>query len=422
MTDQFDPSRMDPAFWRGLTQRRLSRRQVLKSAGAGAGALGLSAILAACGVKSVVSSNPSASPSPGAVGSPEWWAKQTQAGKLNFANWPFYIDVQGGKHPSIEMFTKDTGIKVNYREVIQDNNSFFATIRPTLAAGQDTGWDIVVLTTNSPVLTKMFNFGWVIPLDQSRMTNFNQYAGPLVKNPSWDPGNKYTMAWQSGITAIGYNAKAIKRPITSVQDLFDPTFKGKVGMMSDNQELGSVGLLAVGVQPAASKPADWQKAADKLKQQKDAGLVRQYYDQSYIDALQNGDTWISMAWSGDISQAVLNGHKDLRLVVPQEGGMLWTDNMMIPQHAQHPVDAMAYMDYVYQPKVQAIIEDYNAYICPVPAAKEVIANDLKDPATANNPLVFPSAEEAARLKPYYAYKSEQELTEWDNLFNAIAQS
>src|SRR5206468_9540041 len=141
---------------------------------------------------------------------------------------------------------------------------FFATIRPSLQAKQDTGWDIVVLTNNSPVLSDMFQFGWLIPLDHTRMPNFDANASSLVKNPTWDPGNKYTMAWQSGFTAIGYNTDAIKRTIDSAQDLFDPAFKGKVGMMSDPQELGSVGLLAIGVEPAKSTPADWQRAVDKL--------------------------------------------------------------------------------------------------------------------------------------------------------------
>ena len=161
------------------------------------------------------------------------------------------------------------------------------------------------------------------------------------------------MAWQSGYTCIGYNTKYIKEPITSIQSLFDPKYKGKVGMMGDPQELGSFGLLAIGIDPAKSTPADWQKAADKLNAQKHAGIVRSYYDQSYIDALKNGDIWIAMAWSGDIFQANLNGHTNLKLVIPQEGAMFWTDNMMIPLYAKNPLDAMTYMDYVYDPSSQA---------------------------------------------------------------------
>jgi spermidine/putrescine transport system substrate-binding protein len=417
-----DPAWMDPSILRGMTQRRLSRRDLLKYAGTGAGAMSLAAFLAACGVSSPGATKKGQKLPNAGIGTAHWWSTQKQAGQLNFANWPFYIDVTHGKHPSLEQFTNDSGIQVNYREVIQDNNSFFATIRPSLQAKQDTGWDIVVLTNNSPVLSNMFQFGWLIPLDHTRMPNFDANASSLVKNPTWDPGNKYTMAWQSGFTAIGYNTDAIKRPITSVLDLFDPAFKGKIGMMSDPQELGSVGLLANGVEPAKSTPADWNKAAQKLQAQKSGGLVRNYYDQSYINALQNGDTWITMAWSGDIFQSQLNGHKNLKLVVPKEGGMFWTDNMCIPLYAQHPVDAMVYMDYVYQPKIQAEIEDYNNYICPVPAAKEVILSQLHDPTVANSPLVFPTPDMQALARPYYQYKSSQDLSTWNDLFEPIIQS
>ena len=152
------------------------------------------------------------------------------------------------------------------------------------------------------------------------MTNFDKYAGPLIKNPSWDPGNKYTMAWQSGWTAIGYNSSVVKDPGTSVDILFDKKYAGKIGMMSDPQELGSVGLLAIGVDPATSKESDWAKAAKKLQQQKSDGLVRAYYDQSYIDHLKNGDIVVSQAWSGDIFQADLNSkYRDLKLLDSQRG-------------------------------------------------------------------------------------------------------
>jgi len=270
------------------------------------------------------------------------------------------------------------------------------------------------------------------------MTNFSKYAGPLVKNPSWDRGNKYTMAWQSGWTAIGYNGSVIKNPGTSVSILFDKKYAGKVGMMSDPQELGSLGLLAIGVEPATSTESDWAKAAKKLQQQKSDGIVRAYYDQSYINALKNGDTVVSQAWSGDIFQADLNSkYKDLHLLVPSEGGMSWTDNMCIPMYAQNPKDAMTLMDYYYNPDVQAVVEYYNDYVCPVPAAKDVLLNPtgwakqtlkamepsigLPPSVTANAPTVFPTPAWVAKSRSYYQYKSQEELTAWNNLFFPITQ-
>jgi spermidine/putrescine transport system substrate-binding protein len=408
----------DPSFLRGLTQRRFTRRDVLRGVGAGAGTLSVAALLAACGTKGVAPAGSGAANA--GIGTADWWAKQKKTDQLNFANWPYYIDTSHGKHPSLEDFTKQTGIDVNYTEPIDDNTSFFAKIRPQLQAGQYCGYDIVVLTNNDAPLSQMISFGWGIPLDHSKMPNFDKYASPLVTNPSWDPGNKFTMAWQSGYTCIGYNTKYIKEPITSIQSLWDPKYKGKIGMMGIATELGSFGMLALGIDPATSTPDDWQKAADKLEQQKP--LVRSYYDQSYIHALKNEDIWISMVWSGDIFQAATyQGYPQLKAVIPTDGAMFWTDNMIMPLYAQNPASAMTYMDSVYDPNVAAEIEDYNAYVCPVPSAKEIILNDLKDPAVANNPTVFPDKTVESRSKDYFEFKNSQELTEWNNTFVPIFQ-
>jgi spermidine/putrescine transport system substrate-binding protein len=417
-----DPRKIDPALLRGLTQPRYSRRQFLRYAGAGAGSLSLAAVLAACGTKGITAASPSNSNSATSEGSPAWWKQQTQNDTLNFANWPAYIDVSHGKHPTIEKFIKDTGIKVNYTDPIDDNVTFFAAkVRPPLLANQYIGYDVIVLTNNDSPLGQMMEFGWLVPLDQTRMPNFYANASDLVKDPSWDPGNKYTMAWQSGYTCIGYNTNHIKEPITSVQSLFDPKYKGKIGMMGIASELGSFGLLAIGKTPATSTPADWTAAAAKLEEQKP--LVRSYYDQSYKAALESEDIWISMAWSGDIFQSSqYEGHPFLKAVIPTEGAMFWTDNMCMPIHVQNPVDAMTYMDSVYDPHVQALIEDYNAYVCPVPAAQDIILHDLKDPTVANSPTVFPDAHQVSLSRPYYAWKNAAELKQWNDTFQPIFQA
>jgi spermidine/putrescine transport system substrate-binding protein len=425
-----------PSVGRGLTETRLSRRQLLASAGTGVGALGLSAFLAACGVKGATSSSQTVKP--GGVGSASWWAKQKLHHTVNFANWPYYIDVLSGKHPSLEHFTQLTGIKVNYTEPINGDISFYAKIRPSLQAKQYTGYDIIVIDNNSPALGYLINYGWLTPLDHNMMTNFNKYASPLVKNPSWDRGNKYTMAWQSGWTAIGYNSSVIQNPGTSVGILFDKKYAGKVGMMNDPLELGSLGLLAIGVEPATSTESDWAKAAKKLQQQKSDGIVRAYYDQDYITHLKNGDTVVTQAWSGDIFQADLNSkYKDLKLLMPSEGAMFWTGNMCIPMYAQNPKDAMALMDYYYNPQAQAVVEYYNDYVCPVPAAKQMLLHPtgwaqqtlqnmspeigLPTSKTADAPTVFPATPYIKESRPYYQYKSPDELTAWNNLFLPITQ-
>jgi spermidine/putrescine transport system substrate-binding protein len=429
---------VDPSLWRGITQPRLSRRQVLASAGTGAGALGLSAFLAACGVKGNTPSETGSSPA-GGVGTAAWWAKQQLHHTVNFANWPYYLDVLKGKHPSLQHFTQTSGIKVSYTEPISDNVAFYAKIRPSLAAKQYTGFDIIVMTNNTPnALGYLLDNGWLIPLDQSMMTNFYKYASPLVKNPAWDRGNKYTMAWQSGFTTVAYNSKVITNPGDSVDILFDKRYAGKVGMMSDPYELGSVGMLALGIDPATSTESDWAKAAKKLQQQKSDGIVRAYYDQSYIGHFKNGDTLVTQAWSGDIFQANLNSkYADLKMMVPQQGMMFWTDNMCIPLYAQNPKDAMTLMNYYYAPDVQAVVEYYNDYVCPVPAAKQVLLNPtgwaadtlkamkpeigLPTSVTANAPTVFPPEDYLKQARNYRTYKTAEEVKAWNDLFLPITQ-
>ena len=428
---------VDPSVLRGMLQPRLSRRDLLKYAGVGAGTLGLAAFLEACGVKGTAAGGGSGSSVPNAkFGTASWWSKQKLNHQVNFANWPYYIDVYKGKRPTIDHFEQLTGIKVTYTEPINDNIPFYTKIRPSLQGKQYSGYDIIVMTNNSPALGYLIQFGWLTPLDKSARPNFDKYAGPLIKNPAWDPGNKFTMAWQSGWTAMAYNSSVIKTPPTSVQALFDPQYKGKIGMMEDPQELGSVGLLAIGVKPGESTPADWRKAAAKLQAQKP--LVRKYYDQSYIGALKAGETVISMAWSGDIFQANLNSkYKDLVLVFANEGAMSWTDNMCIPLYAQNPLDAMKLMDYYYDPGIQAVVEYYDDYVCPVPAAKDVLLHPtgwaattlkqmapsigLKPTVTADAATVFPTPATIAASRPYYQYKNQAELDLWNSLFVPITQ-
>ena len=420
---------IDPSFWRGLTQRRVSRRQAL-TAGAG---IASSLLLAAHGSVAGASGLPNAG-----VGTAKWWAKQKLHHDVNFANWPFYIDVLNGKHPSLDHFTATTNIKVNYQEVIQDNASFYAKIRPSLQAGQATGYDIMVMTNNNPELGYLIELGWLVPLDHSKTPNFKKYAGKLVTNPPFDPGNKYTMAWQSGWTSVGYNSSLVKHPGDSVQILFDKKYAGKVGMLSDPFELGSVGLLALGIEPAKSTESDWARAAKKLQKQKSDGIVAAYYDQSYIQHLKNGDVVVSQVYSGDIFQANLSTkYKNLVLMIPKEGLMIWTDNMIIPLHAANPLDALTCMDYFYSPLTESVVEYYNDYICPVPEAKQQLLHptgwnkaalkalqseiQLPTTVTADSLDVFPSPARIKLSLPYYPFKNQEEITAWNNLFLPIVQ-
>ncbi len=424
----------------GEGEHQLSRRDVLRSLGAGALTLTSLSALVACETDATSqgpsATGPASSPSQGpAFDSAAFWAEQTIAGELDFANWPYYIDRRrDSSHPSLEFFTAQTGITVHYTRSIRENARFLDNIRPALEAGEPTGYDLIVIS-NGPELSELIGNGWVIPLDHARLPNFERFAGPLVRGPLWDPENRYSLAWQSGLTGIAYGPEAVQalgHEPTSFQDLWNPALAGKVGMMSDLVELGSAGLLAVGVDPSVSTPDNWQTAAEMLRRQQDAVDPR-YYDQTYVDALSRRDIWATLAWSGDIFQMNNLGQPELRFVVPSEGAMFWTDNMLIPANAAHPMDALTYMDFVYRPKVAAMIADWVWYICPVPAARPIIAQEFGDPAVARSPLVFPGAELigdtvnggellGSRVKNYYVYADADEYGEWESVFEPIVYS
>ena len=393
------------------------RRDALRLAGlTGLAAAGLAA--AGCGT----SPAPAPKPTPPA-GSAAWWATQRKHGHVNFANWPLYIDPS---HQTLKDFTAATGITVSYAEVIQEDQSWYNQISPILRKGQAIGYDIMVVTDGFQ-FSELVTAGELIPLDQKLMPNFYHYARPRFKNRSFDPGNTYSMPWAGGATGIAWNPNFIHKEITSINELWNPAYKGRVGMMTDILDTGNFGMLKEGIDPETSGPAGWRKGAQALAQQRDAGIPRGYYQQEYIDLLSKGETWISMAWSGDIFLQNLSSGTDLRFVIPQEGGNMWTDNMMIPKGAQNPVDAMMLMDWYYRPEIAAMLTEAINYIPPVPKAQAIIAGDAAKASgsektlltkVATSDLVFLRPSQYARLRNY-ADVSGKRQEQYQSIFNPL---
>jgi spermidine/putrescine transport system substrate-binding protein len=412
--------RIDIPLMRGLTQRRLGRRDVLRLSGLGAASLAL----AACGVKGQGNAT-ATTPAPDAVA--KYWAGKTKNGHVDFANWPLYMDPQ---KPELKQFTDATGITVKYDEVIEEMGSWFAKVQPQLAANQSIGYDLMVITDGAQ-FQQFVKGGYLAPLDHSKLVNFNAHVGAAYKSEAFDKGNVYSTPWASGFTGIAYDPAKTGRKITKLADLWDPAFKGKIGMMNDTQELGNFGLMALNIAPEKSTAEDWNRAADKLKQQKDAGLVRKYYDQSYTDALTSGEIWIAQAWSGDIYQMNSSQGTSFEFVVPEEGVTLWTDNMTIPITATNPVDAMMLIDFFYSPEIAASLAEFINYITPVPEAKDVVTQDAAkaegdDKQTlsllADSPLVFPTTEDYSRAHYYRQFATPTEQQDYNAVFEPIVLS
>jgi spermidine/putrescine transport system substrate-binding protein len=411
---------------------RLTRRGLLRALGVGVGAAAMAPLISCTRQAGGSSGSPSAAAASGTVEDPAaFWAGRQVAGVVDFANWPYYIDrTRTNEHPSLERFTKTTGIDVQYMRPIRGNATFLNKIRPSLQAG-DPAYDLMVIT-NGPELTQLVNSGWLAPLDHNLLPNFTRNASDLVRGPAWDPENRYTVAWQSGFTGLGFRPEAVDalgREPKSVKDLWDPKLRGRVGMMTDLLDLGSAGLLATGADPSTSTVEDWRRAAAYLDEQHRTVSPR-YYDQGYIDALGRGDTWLTLAWSGDVFQLQQLGHPNVRWIMPEEGAMFWTDNMMIPRDAKHPADAIALMDFVYRPEIAALIADWVWYVSPVPAAQDVIRHRLDDPVVSNSPLIFPdigangSTSKGAGImdapiRNYFVFSTPAQYGTWRSLFEPV---
>ena len=397
----------------------------------------LALILAACGIGPEDSAGPSpadpgdsgatgtAAPSESAVGGEE------PEDELNFANWPLYIDQDDdGNSATIQQFEESTGVDVTYTEAIEDNSSFFGTVQPALAAGQDTSYDIIVMT--DWMIGNMARLGYLEPLDLARdVPNFLDNADQVYLERSYDPDNKYSVPWQSGITGIAYNPALVDEEITSMAQLLDPEliekYCGQIGMFVEMRDSMSFAMLYNGVTPAEATIEDAKAAQQVLLDQ--APCVRDYYGNEYAQALADGSLAITMAWSGDVFQLQFD-NPDLQFVVPEEGAILWTDNMAIPKGAQHPNAALAMMDYVYDPEVAAQVAEYVNYITAVPGAKEIILQHAADAESdedreyletvANSPLVFPTQE---MLDNLYSYKvlDEDEERQWNEMFQEVVQ-
>jgi spermidine/putrescine transport system substrate-binding protein len=395
--------------------RRLTRRDLLRRAGAGAGAMSLGALLAACGVSGEAEQDAG-----GGGGEKDPLTTTEKNGELNFANWPAYIDKAGGGSPTLRQFEKKTDINVNYKEVINANLEFYATIREPLANEQPVPWDIIVVT--DWLLNKMAGFGYLEQLDHSRLPNFEANAGEIYKNPTYDPNNAHSVPWQAGITGIAYNPELTGREITSVNDLFDPAFEGKVGMFDEMRDTMHLTLLGMGIKPQDATTEDAKAAQQKLIKQQEDGIVRAYYGNDYVGPLAQGDLALCIAWSGDVVGKTLGGGSKIKFVVPKEGGMHWTDCMAIPQDAANPIDAHEMMNFVYDPQIAAQMTAWINYITPVPETQKILANakDSYSRQVAKSPLVYPTPEMESQI---YSYKNltPEEEAEWNELFNAVLE-
>ena len=403
----------------------ISRRRFLQ----GTALFGFSAFLAACtGSTSTDTQAPPASiaiptappvvtAAPSAVPTP--LPKPT--GPLEFANWPAYIDLAGkagdagvyskGSSPTIEQFKKKYGVDVNYVEAIEDNKTFYAKIQPQLQAGTSTGWDLIVIT--DWLAAKVISKGWAEQIIPADVPNAVNNLVDSLKGRPWDANNDYHYPWQSGMTGIGFNKATLKAnniaAPTSLAELY-AIKSDKVSFLTESRDTFGLGLLKLGksADPATTTSDDLQAVHDDIKPLVAAGLI--FAGNEYLQNFASKKTWAAMVWSGDLASS---GSADDIFQVPDEGVMIWTDNMVIPKGAVNKYTAELMINFVYDPAIAAQIEDYVYYVCPVKGADVEIKK--LDPPAATNVLIFPTSDIQAKYHNFQFLSDELE-TSLDELY------
>jgi spermidine/putrescine transport system substrate-binding protein len=381
----------------------LTRQELLRRAAAGGALFTVPGLLAACGGSSSKSSSGS--------------SDHTLAKTLRFSNWTLYIDIneKTKSHPTLDMFKKKTGTTVQYTEDVNDNATYFGKIQGPLSRGQSIDRDIIVMTDNSRYPSLLIKKGWVEKLDKSAIPNIKNLQ-PTLAHPNWDPNRDYSLPWQSGLTGIAYN-DTLTDPVLTVEDLLEnPKLKGKITLLSGVGDTMPLIMSANGDDPTKVTDASWDRAIKVVKKAVDSGQIRQFTGNDYSGPLAKGDLSACFAWSGDVVQLTAD-NKHLHWNLPEAGGGIWTDNMLIPKGG-NVYTASVYMNFVYDPKIAALIEDYVNYICPVKGAKAAL--EKIDPEVANNTLIFPTDKMLANAHNIdsAALNNEKYITEWQNLISS----
>ncbi|MGH2972087.1 MAG: polyamine ABC transporter substrate-binding protein [Gaiellaceae bacterium] len=383
---------------------RLTRGDLLRRAAAGGAVLTVPGLLAACGGGGTKAATGTTA------------ASQTLPKTITFSNWPLYIDVKNKTHPSINQFEAKYHVNVRYIEDINDNDSFFGKIEGPLSQGQSVGRDIVVMTDSSGLPQRMIQLGWLEKLDKSAIPNIKNLI-PAQQHPNWDPNREYSLPWQSGMTGIGYDPKKVGYDIDSVDQLLtDPKLKGKITLLTELADTMGLVMLANGDDPSHVTQASWDAAKAKVKAAVSSGQIRQFTGNDYAPLLANGSIYACFAWSGDMVQLQAD-HPGLKWVAPKTGAMIWTDNMLIPKGG-NAYAASVLMNWFYDPKIAAEVEDYVNYICPVSGADKILLKT--DPAVAKNPLIFPPASLLAKTHIFdgKALNNQKYKQDFQNLIGA----
>ncbi|MFE1818160.1 PotD/PotF family extracellular solute-binding protein [Streptomyces anulatus] len=401
--ESYEPERLSSAqlaaMRRSLTSGRgaLTRRSLLRASGMGALALGGMATLGACGI-------PPAKRGDAGAPSDDHSAEEKE---VTFSNWTEYMDVSEDEkgRPTLEAFTKRTGIRVKYTEDINDNVEFFGKIKPQLAAGQNTGRDLICVT--DWLAARIIRLGWAQKLDASNLPHAFANVSAQFRTPDWDPGRAYSYPWTGIPTVIAYNVKATGgRKVDSVTQLLDdPKLKGRVSFLSEMRDTIGMTLLDQGKDPGKFTDTDFDGAIGRLQKAVDKKQIRRFTGNDYTADLSKGDIAACVGWAGDIIQLQAD-NPDIRFAIPAAGYITSSDNLLVPAQARHKTNAEKLIDYYYEPPVAAQLAAYINYVCPVDGVRDELARI--DESMASNTLILPDKEMAAKSRSFRSLSTKEE--------------
>jgi spermidine/putrescine transport system substrate-binding protein len=306
-------------------------------------------------------------------------------GTLTISQWPLYIDPpEHGNPGTLAEFEASSGVGVHWIEDINDNEAYFGKMQPLLARGESGGRSLI--TVSDWLAQKMYRLGYVQKLDYSQLPNVEANLIPALRHPESDPNREFTVPWQAGMTGLIVRTD-LAPGVDSICDLFDPRYKGKVDLLSEMRDSVPMTLKCMGIDPETATRDQWMAAVAKIGAAAESGQIRRFTGNDYITDLVNGNVDFVLGWSGDAVQ-LQKDNPDIRFVMPKQGCMLWSTSLEIPAGAPNPAAAEAFMNYVYEPKVQADIAEYVSYVTPVAGVKQILAK--RDPEAARSQLIFPS--------------------------------
>jgi spermidine/putrescine transport system substrate-binding protein len=390
--------RQDPRF-RALVRGQLSRRDLLR----GAGGVGAAAALAACGT----GGTPRSAAEPTASGRPSVARDTSDTDKVvHWANWTLYLDYdeKTKKYPTLERFQQQTGIRATYAEDVEDNDSYYGKVQGQLRNGQDIGKDVITLT--DWMAGRVIRNGYAQKLDKANIPNAANLLAKF-RTVDFDPDREHSLTWQGGYAGLAYNKDKVPGGVRTVSDLWKPELKGRVEVLSEMRDTIGLIMMEQGADPSGGFSEDeFMTAIDALQKQVDSGQIRQVKGNSYKEDLISGDALAVIGWSGDIFQINAENDDKWEFVLPESGGTLWADNLLVPVGSPHKKNAERLMDFYYDPAVAAEVAAYVNYICPVEGAQAEM--EKLDPGLSRSPFIFPTDDDLKKVKVFRTLTPDEE--------------